>query len=336
MRQAWSFSLLLILCGFTTACQKQDVMDRGVSEELSARAIPVIFDTDIGNDIDDTWALLQLICSPELETKLIVTATGDTELRAKVTAKYLQVAGKTDIPIGIGVRGEGGVDNQKPWVEGYELSEYPGPIFEDGIQAMIDVIRASDEIVTLLVVGPATNIKVILERAPEIASKCKFIGMHGSVNVGYDGSTTPSSEYNVRADIPAFQSVLNADWHSLEITPLDSCGDIVLGGERYQKLIQSDDPALVALFENYKIFSELVTWIKVDYFDIKSTTLFDCVAVYMAYSQDHLLYEKIPLVVDDQGMTLHYPGGTNVRVATGWRNQDAFYEHLTQRLLGSE
>ena len=71
----------------------------------------------------------------------------------------------------------------------YELSDYPGPIFEDGIQAMIDVIRASEEIVTLLVVGPATNIKVALERAPDIASKYKFIGMHGSVNVvNYDKS----------------------------------------------------------------------------------------------------------------------------------------------------
>jgi len=218
----------------------------------------------------------------------------------------------------------------------YELSDYPGPIFEDGIQAMIDVIRASEEIVTLLVVGPATNIKVALERAPDIASKCKFIGMHGSVNVGYDGSTTPASEYNVRADIPAFQSVLAADWHSLEITPLNSCGDIVLGGERYQRLIQSDDPALVALFENYKIFSELVTWMKVGYFDTKSTTLFDCVPVYMAYSQDHLVYEDIPLIVDDKGMTLPDPDGAKVSVATGWSNQDAFYEHLTRRLLGSE
>ena len=87
----------------------------------------------------------------------------------------------------------------------------------------------------------------LFERAPDIARKCKFIGMHGSVDIGYGGSAEPSDEYNVRADVPAFRAVLNADWHAIEITPLDSCGDIVLGGDLYQQLFRSDDPALVAL-----------------------------------------------------------------------------------------
>ena len=40
------------------------------------RRIPVILDTDIGNDIDDTWALGQLLNSPELDLKLVLTSTG--------------------------------------------------------------------------------------------------------------------------------------------------------------------------------------------------------------------------------------------------------------------
>ena len=332
-----SLIVLIAIAGLVTACnQSTSTDDSASSQDRPANPIPVIFDTDIGNDVDDTWALLQLVRSPELDTKLIVTATGDTVLRAKVTAKFLEASGDTDIPIGIGVRGEGGVDNQKPWVEGYELSQYPGPILEDGIQAMIDTIRASEDIITLIVVGPATNIKVALERAPDIAQKCKFIGMHGSVDVGYGGSSEPSDEYNVRADVPAFRSVLNADWHGIEITPLDSCGDIVLGGELYQQLFTSKDPALVALFENYEIFAELVQWMEVDYFDSKSTTLFDCVAVYMAYTQKHLVYEEIPLTVDDKGMTLRDPAGAKVNVASGWTDQEAFLKHLTYRLEGSE
>ena len=50
------------------------------------RRIPVILDTDIGNDIDDTWALGQLLNSPELDLKLVLTSTGDTEYRARVAA----------------------------------------------------------------------------------------------------------------------------------------------------------------------------------------------------------------------------------------------------------
>ena len=52
------------------------------------RRIPVILDTDIGNDIDDTWALGQLLNSPELDLKLVLTSTGDTEYRARVAATF--------------------------------------------------------------------------------------------------------------------------------------------------------------------------------------------------------------------------------------------------------
>jgi inosine-uridine nucleoside N-ribohydrolase len=55
--------------------------------------IPVILDTDIGTDIDDTWALAMLTRCPELEPRLVVTATGDTTYRARFVAGMLQSAG---------------------------------------------------------------------------------------------------------------------------------------------------------------------------------------------------------------------------------------------------
>jgi inosine-uridine nucleoside N-ribohydrolase len=53
------------------------------------KPIPVILDTDIGGDIDDTWALAMLLKSPELDLKLVVTDTGNTTYRAGVAAKLL-------------------------------------------------------------------------------------------------------------------------------------------------------------------------------------------------------------------------------------------------------
>ncbi|GAH91698.1 unnamed protein product, partial [marine sediment metagenome] len=50
---------------------------------------PVIFDTDICGDIDDTWALVTLLQSPEFDIKLITTAVGDTPAKAKTAAKIL-------------------------------------------------------------------------------------------------------------------------------------------------------------------------------------------------------------------------------------------------------
>ena len=51
------------------------------------RPIPVILDTDIGDDIDDTWALAMLLKSPELDLKLVVSDTADTVHRAKIVGE---------------------------------------------------------------------------------------------------------------------------------------------------------------------------------------------------------------------------------------------------------
>ena len=98
--------------------------------------IPVILDTDIGYDIDDTWALGLLLKCPELNVKLITTTSDDTTIKAKLVAKFLEMSGRTDIPIGIGPpegRKKGPLFG---WIEDYDLKQYPGTIFENGIEAV--------------------------------------------------------------------------------------------------------------------------------------------------------------------------------------------------------
>src|SRR5471032_1375554 len=68
----------------------------------AAARIPVIVVTDLGTDIDDTWALALALRSPELDVKLVVTDPADTVYRASVAAKFLEDSGRGDIPIGIG------------------------------------------------------------------------------------------------------------------------------------------------------------------------------------------------------------------------------------------
>src|SRR5271165_5713033 len=87
-----------------------------------ARPTPVVLDTDIGDDIDDTWALALLLRSPELDVQLVATTCGKAEYRAKIIARLLTVAGRTDIPIGLGEGGHAGSGGQQAWVEKYRLS----------------------------------------------------------------------------------------------------------------------------------------------------------------------------------------------------------------------
>ena len=120
-----------------------------VAQPPAARApIPVILDTDIGDDIDDTWALILALKSPELDVKLVVTDFGNTEQRARLVARVLELAGRTDIPIGIGIKENDDPGPQAEWVKGYDLAKYPGRVHRDGVKALIDTVdglaRADD------------------------------------------------------------------------------------------------------------------------------------------------------------------------------------------------
>src|SRR4030043_233970 len=165
----------------------------GDSSRSAGQKIPVIFDTDICDDIDDTWALSLLLQSPEFDVKLITTEVGNTQSKAKTEAKFLQTVGRTDIPIGIGVQQHKGHHRQDAWAKDYEISSYPGTIYEDGVQALIDTIMKSRRKITLIAVGPLPNIAAALEREPKIAKKAEFVGMHGSVRRGYGNNPTPSA-----------------------------------------------------------------------------------------------------------------------------------------------
>ena len=302
------------------------------------RPVPVILDTDIGSDIDDTWALAHLLRCPELDPKLILAASGDVRFRARVAAKFLEASGRADLPVGLGVPGETpeADRNQGPWVRGYELDRYPGEIAEDGVGRMIRLIMDSPEPVTIIGIAPAYNLAEALRREPAIAGRCRLVGMFGSFALGYGGAPPPSAETNVRVCPASARAALSAPWRDVLLTPLDTCGLAVLDGPLYHRIWSAThDPSLRALIENYCVFAPRVGWMHCDYFALRSTVLFDCVAVYLAYSEDLVETETIRYRVTDDGHTVPDPSGDCVaRVALRWKSLDAFHEHLAGRLLG--
>ena len=299
------------------------------------KKIPVIFDTDIGDDIDDTWALLMLLRMPQFDVKLAVGDNGNGLYRARLLARFLELTGNSQVPVGIGPEPVDHEGNQAEWLGDYRIEDYPGLVHEDGIQAIIDTIHASEEPVTLLCVGPVPNIAEALRRDPTIARNARFVGMYGSIRLGYGGAPEPSPEWNVRANPAALQAVFDAPWE-IVITPLDTCGLLVLEGENYRRIHDSDDPWLQALMENYR------AWLpKVDYMDPEtdtskvSSTLFDTVAVYLAWDDSPFVMEDLPLRVSDDGHTVIDPkNGRTVRCAMEWRDLEAFEARLTDILLG--
>ncbi len=297
--------------------------------ETPTRAtIPVILDTDIGDDIDDTWALALLLKSSEVDLKLVVSDRGHTVYRAKLIAKLLQIAGRTDIPVGVGLSEGDKEGPQGPWVADYDLARYPGKVHQDGVGALIDTIMASSQPITLICIGPMPNIRAALDRQPEIAKRARFVGMYGSVRKGYDGSAEPHKEWNVVADAKAAQRAFTAEWPML-ITPLDTCGIVRLRGDKYRRVAECQDPVTKAVIENYRIWSKAG-----DKPLDASSVLFDTVAIYLAFSTDLVNVERLSIRVTDDGFTRIDPQGKPMDCAMSWKDLGAFEDLLVARLTG--
>jgi inosine-uridine nucleoside N-ribohydrolase len=304
---------------------------------LARPPTPVVLDTDIGSDIDDTWALAQILRSPELDLKLVLTDTGEARYRAALAAKLLEAAGRTGVDVGLG-RDFGPMGDehrhQGPWLKGYDLARYPGRVHEDGIAALIELVMQSPQPVTIIAVGPVPTLAAALEREPRIAARCRFVGMHGSFDVGYGGGA-PAAEANVKGDPAGLRAVLAAPWQDILLTPLDTCDRVALRGDDYRAIWgATHDPLLRAVIENYCIWAPRVPWMHCDFFTTRSSTLFDCVAVYLAYDEALVDVETVRFRVTDDGMTVRDTAGPlQARVALRWKNQAAFEHHLATRLL---
>jgi inosine-uridine nucleoside N-ribohydrolase len=326
---------LVIFCGCEKAEKISTEVKTAIFPEVRIAKTPIILDTDICDDIDDTWALAFLLQSSEFDVKLITTAVGDTTARTKVVAKMLQTAGRTDIPIGTGVAiGDMKTGHrQDGWVKDFDLSKYPGKIYPDGVQAMIDTIMNSPEPVTLIAIGPLPNVAAALEREPNIAKKARFVGMHGSVRRGYGEKSKPQKEYNVVSFIKASKTVFIADW-DMTITPLDTCAMVTLDGDDYKKVLDCNSPITKAVIENYRV------WLKSGNMNeaqagSRSSTLFDTVAIYLAMSHDLLKMENLGIRVTDDGMTAIDGKSKKINCAIEWKNLGDFENFLAERLTKS-
>ena len=321
--------------GLPPACLSRSTTAFG-QEQTSRRAkIPVILASDIGDDIDDTWALGFLLRSPELDLKLVVGEYGKPQYRAQLIAKFLQTVGHGHIPIGIGMDAEPkGEGPQAVWIKDYELKSYPGKIHQDGVQAIVDTIMHAPEPVTVISIGPMPNVAAALAREPRIANHARLVGMYGSVRRGYDGSAKTSAEWNVKADAKACQKGFTAPW-DITITPLDTCGTVTLDGERYRRVRDSKDRIASTIIENYQLWSKANKQ-PTDAAKTHSSVLFDTVAVYLAFNQELCKMERLGIKVTDDGLTQVDEHAKSMAVATDWKNLDGFRDLLVTRLTGSQ
>jgi len=181
-------------------------------------AIPVIIDTDPG--IDDALALMLAVASPELDLRAVTTVGGNTGLAhtTENALRLLHLLGRDDVPVAAGadvplVRRDSAPDPSTHGEDGFggvRLDPAPrGADPRSAVQVMVDVIEGSAEAVTLIALGPLTNVAVLVAAFPDVAARLERIVLMGG-GARVIGNMTPAAEFNIWYDPEAAARVFAA------------------------------------------------------------------------------------------------------------------------------
>ena len=302
---------------------------------------PVVIDTDIGSDYDDGVAVAFAISeSTYLDVKLIVTCTDDTTARAKVTAKLLTLFGRDDIPIGIGVPNSNKTDHTLfDWAMDFNLSSYKGGVYVDGVEKMAEVITSSESVVDIIAIGPMTNFPLLLSKYPAVVKNARVHAMAGSIYKGYDNSSTPSAEYNVRLCPNCMSELLHAGW-DVTITPLDTCGVATLTPPLLEELLTSADAISLGIANSLIYFCISNPYMNCR-FKVTTPVLYDAVATLLTLpnAKDFVVFNELKLTISNEGYTvINNKTGVPTQVALYWQHMNdglnKFRTYLTESLSG--
>lgn len=167
----------------------------------------ILLDTDIGDDIDDAYALALALLDPAIELVGITTVWGDTSARARMARHLLDVFGHGDIPVYEGV-GKTILGNAQVAVSQAQLEMTPANIASASTVHAVDAIRntyahpGSD--IVLVTIGPLMNLALALAVDPTLAERIPHVyAMGGNI-------ADAAPEWNIRCDAIASSIVLRS------------------------------------------------------------------------------------------------------------------------------
>jgi inosine-uridine nucleoside N-ribohydrolase len=304
----------------TGSCQRP-----AATPQQSAAPQLVILDTDIGDDIDDAFALALLLRSPDVKLLGVTTAFGDTQLRARLVDRYLSAVGHSDIPVMAGIRTPANNVFSQAVYANHAAARKHG----DAIAFLLREIAAHPGKITLIAIGPLFNVQAAIQRDPATFRKLKrVVLMGGSIDRGYGDASAggtfppPSPEWNIRCD-PAGARALLASGVPVVMLPLDST-QIHLTPEELANVLAHGSPLTDQLTLLYHQWTGTTAW--------KMPTLFDPVAAATAIRPDLCPTQAMHVDVDDQGFTRPTPGNPNVQVCLK-SDQGTFLNFLFERIL---
>ncbi|MBQ7516444.1 MAG: nucleoside hydrolase [Schwartzia sp.] len=227
----------------------------------------VLLDADMVELFDDGVAMLMLAQSSRAELIGVTVTTGNVWVEDCVayTIRQLEGMGLTDVPVAAGLpdramrerlanmekekqlfgrghdghMGAAGYPEPSDWRSAYRAHYQAepsfGPVEERPEDLIIRLVKENPNQVTLLAIGPCTNLAAAIAKAPEIVPLTKRI-VYMSGAFFQQGNVTPAAEFNVWIDPSAAKAVMRAPWKEQIIVPLDACEKMSLTAEEFAGL----------------------------------------------------------------------------------------------------
>ena len=323
------------------------IWSRGSAAAAEARATQtvyvgpqhVIIDTDIGDDIDDAFAVSLALNSPELAIDGITTAWGDTHLRARLVNRLLAEARRSDIPVAEGIVthskahftqarwAEGGAEPRSSGSGGPDRGPETGPKEHvDAVDFLLRQIGQHPGEITLICIAPLTNIAAAIDRDPATFRKVRrIVMMGGSIYRGYldpgaGPNPPPDPEYNIASDVAAAQKVLSSGV-AIYMLPLDST-QIRLDEVRRGEIFAAGTPITDALTLLYHQWGQ------------PTPVLYDPVAVSYAIEPNLCTMKFLRIDADKDGYTRIGQGSPNVMACVA-SDREKVLDFIMPRLMAS-
>ncbi len=282
----------------------------------------IIIDTDIGDDVDDAFAVALALRSPELQILGISTTFGDTKTRAKLLDRLLGEAGRQDIPVATGTSTVAkSVFTQRRYAE---AGRFVRAFHPNAVDFILEQIRRYPGQITLVAIGPLVNVGALIERDPETFRKLRrVVMMGGSIerrygDLGYGPPRGPEPEWNIVNEIPSAQKLF-ASGVPIYMMPLDST-QIKLDEVKRAILFQAGTPLTDAMTLLYHEWGQ------------ETPTLFDVMTVVYILNPEICPVKPMHIRVDDKGFTRVDPGLPNAQVCLN-SDSDAFFRFYMKRML---
>jgi inosine-uridine nucleoside N-ribohydrolase len=297
------------------------VCSAAVAQIHSGEREKVIIDTDIGDDIDDAFAVALALKSPEFDILGFSTAFGDTKLRADLLDRLLAETGYGNIPVAVGRPTQGKTTfTQLIYAKGGTAAHKDHP---DSVDFMLKAIREHPHEVTLIAIAPLVNIGAMIEKDPATFRLLKRVVMMGGSIGGFSSEFSPvrtpqRAEWNIVNDIPSAQKLFNSGV-PIAMMPLDST------------IMRLDEDKRAVIFRQATPLTNALTALYYEW-GAQTPTLFDPMTMVYLLKPEICPVVPMHIRVDDQGFTRKEDGPPNAMVCLH-SDQDEFFHLYIDRLV---